>query len=206
MSADGLKIALRDGILILTLANPPVNELTPGIRAALLTAIARQGAGCRGIVLAAEGAHFSDHLPIDPDPGPPRPLGPVPGGCRKSRTRCRRVAGAGDRAWRGPGSCCTGAAGRPGPAHRFCRYDAGPWSARRHVAAAGRSGRREGRARAAFVRQDDCSTQGTGIRTYRRPYRGRSGRSGSPACRSFGDWWLAEPFEGGRHGLANGGG
>lgn len=79
MSADGLKIALRDGILILTLANPPVNELTPGIRAALLTAIARQGAGCRGIVLAAEGAHFSGHLPIDPDPGPPPTSRPCAG-------------------------------------------------------------------------------------------------------------------------------
>ena len=65
MSADGLKVDLRDGILILTLANPPLNEITPSLLAALLAAIQSCPTGCRGIVLAAEGQNFSGHLPVE---------------------------------------------------------------------------------------------------------------------------------------------
>lgn len=71
MSADGLMVELRDGILILTLANPPLNELSPGLRAALLRAIAERGPGCRGIVLAAEGPNFAGHLPLAADAAAP---------------------------------------------------------------------------------------------------------------------------------------
>lgn len=69
MSAEGLLVDLRDGILVLTLSHPPLNDLTPALQAALLQAIRAQ-AGCRGIVLAAEGAHFSGHLPLSRDPQP----------------------------------------------------------------------------------------------------------------------------------------
>lgn len=71
MSADGLKVDLRDGILVLTLANPPVNEVTPGVRAALLSALTTRTDGCRGVVLAAEGPHFSGHLPFERPDGNP---------------------------------------------------------------------------------------------------------------------------------------
>ena len=47
MSADGLSVELRDGIRILTLANPPLNDLTPGLRAALLEALGAPGDACR---------------------------------------------------------------------------------------------------------------------------------------------------------------
>lgn len=67
MSADGLMIELRDRILVLTLANPPLNELAPGLRAGLLQAITERDSGCRGIVLAAEGPNFAGHLPLAPD-------------------------------------------------------------------------------------------------------------------------------------------
>lgn len=65
MSADGLKVEWRDGILVLTLAHPPTNELTVGLRAALIAALGTPGA--KGIVIAAEGPNFSAHLPLDPD-------------------------------------------------------------------------------------------------------------------------------------------
>lgn len=71
MSADGLKVELRDGILVLTLANPPLNELSPGLRAAFLQAITDRGPGCRGIVLAAEGPNFAGHLPLAADTASP---------------------------------------------------------------------------------------------------------------------------------------
>lgn len=71
MSADGLKVELRDGILVLTLANPPLNELSSGLRAAVLRAIAERGPGCRGIVLAAEGPNFAGHLPLAADAAAP---------------------------------------------------------------------------------------------------------------------------------------
>ena len=64
MSADGLKVDLRDGMLVVTLANPPLNEVTPVLRAALLAALANPPDGCRGIVISAEGPHFSGHLPV----------------------------------------------------------------------------------------------------------------------------------------------
>jgi 3-hydroxyacyl-CoA dehydrogenase len=67
MSADGLKVDLRDGILILTIANPPLNELTPSLRTALLDVINGRALACRGIVLAAEGPHFAGNLPLAPD-------------------------------------------------------------------------------------------------------------------------------------------
>ncbi len=72
MSADGLRVELRDGILILTLANPPLNDLTPGVRAALLQALTAPGEACRGIVLAADGPNFAGNLPIAPDADEPR--------------------------------------------------------------------------------------------------------------------------------------
>jgi 3-hydroxyacyl-CoA dehydrogenase len=59
MSAEGLRIALSDGILVLTLASPPTNVLTPVLRRALLTALRTLPEACRGIVLAAEGPGFS---------------------------------------------------------------------------------------------------------------------------------------------------
>lgn len=71
MSADGPKVELRDGILILTLANPPLNDLSPGLRAGLLRAIAERDPSCKGIVLAAEGPHFSGQLPLSPDTAAP---------------------------------------------------------------------------------------------------------------------------------------
>ena len=71
MSADGIKVELRDGIRILTLANPPLNELAPGLRDSLMQAIADRGPDCRGIVLAAEGPNFAGHLPLSPDPAAP---------------------------------------------------------------------------------------------------------------------------------------
>ena len=71
MSADGLMIELRDRILVLTLANPPLNELSPDLRAGLLQAITERDPGCRGIVLAAEGPNFAGNLPLAPDMAAP---------------------------------------------------------------------------------------------------------------------------------------
>lgn len=65
MSADGLKVDLRDGILVLTLAHPPQNPLGAALREAMMAELARPG--LRGIVLAAEGPNFSAHLPLEPD-------------------------------------------------------------------------------------------------------------------------------------------
>lgn len=65
MSAAGLKREVRDGILILTLAQPPANDLTSALRAALVQELTASDA--KGIVLAAEGPNFSTHLPLEPD-------------------------------------------------------------------------------------------------------------------------------------------
>ncbi|RYI14455.1 MAG: hypothetical protein EON48_11870, partial [Acetobacteraceae bacterium] len=51
--------------MVLTLALPPVNELTPDLRSALMKALAAPGA--KGVVLSAEGPNFSAHLPLEPD-------------------------------------------------------------------------------------------------------------------------------------------
>lgn len=71
MSANGLKTEQRDGIRVLTLANPPGNALTPALRAALVTEIASAVSGCKAIVIQAEGAGFSSHQPLDPDTAEP---------------------------------------------------------------------------------------------------------------------------------------
>ncbi len=71
MFANGLKTELRDGIRVLTLANPPGNALTPALRQALLTEITAAPGNCAGIVLLAEGSAFSSHQALDPDPGTP---------------------------------------------------------------------------------------------------------------------------------------
>jgi 3-hydroxyacyl-CoA dehydrogenase len=70
MSAVGLKEELRDGVLVLTLANPLQNALTPALRAGLMRALQDPGAA-RGIVVAADGPSFSAHQPIAPDPAAP---------------------------------------------------------------------------------------------------------------------------------------
>ena len=67
MSADGLSVEQKDGILVLTLACPPSNMLTPGLREALLAAIGNRSEDCRGIVLAAEGSGFSSGLATETD-------------------------------------------------------------------------------------------------------------------------------------------
>lgn len=71
MSTEGLRVELCDGVLLLTLANPPGNALTPVLRAALLDEISRAPGTCKGIVIAADGPAFSAHLPLDPDDAPP---------------------------------------------------------------------------------------------------------------------------------------
>ena len=71
MSADGLKVDLQDGILTLRLANPPLNDLSPGLRSALFSVIDAPPAGCRAIVLGAEGPHFSGLLPVEDAQGSP---------------------------------------------------------------------------------------------------------------------------------------
>lgn len=71
MSAIGLKTELRDGIRVLTLANPPGNALTPALRAALLEEITAAATACKAVVIQAEGAGFSSHLPLDPDSAEP---------------------------------------------------------------------------------------------------------------------------------------
>jgi 3-hydroxyacyl-CoA dehydrogenase len=65
MSAGGLTVDLRDGILVLTLANPPLNEVSPAVLEALLAAVSILPPGCRGIVLGAEGPHFSGQLLVE---------------------------------------------------------------------------------------------------------------------------------------------
>lgn len=70
MSADGLRVELRDGTLVLTLANPPVNELSPALRQALVHALTAPGE-VKGIVLAAEGPAFSAHQPTETDTASP---------------------------------------------------------------------------------------------------------------------------------------
>lgn len=67
MSANGLKTELRDGIRILTLANPPGNALTPDLRAALLAEVTTTATDGKAIVIQAEGTAFSSHQPLDPD-------------------------------------------------------------------------------------------------------------------------------------------
>lgn len=67
MSSDGLKVDLRDGVLVLTLAHPPFNDLSPHIRSALVQAIVERGEDCRGIVIAADGPNFSGQVLIVAD-------------------------------------------------------------------------------------------------------------------------------------------
>jgi 3-hydroxyacyl-CoA dehydrogenase len=71
MSTDGLNVEQTDGILVLTLASPPANVLGPGLRAALLAAMANLPDDCRGIVLAAEGPGFSSGRASETDASRP---------------------------------------------------------------------------------------------------------------------------------------
>lgn len=71
MSAHGLKTELRDGIRVLTLANPPGNALSPALRQALLDEIASAPGTCQALVVQAEGVAFSSDLPLDPDDSSP---------------------------------------------------------------------------------------------------------------------------------------
>jgi 3-hydroxyacyl-CoA dehydrogenase len=71
MSAEGLRVALQDGVRILTLAHPPRNALTPDLRASLRTELCDLDPICQGIVITAEGPAFSSDLPIGPDPSAP---------------------------------------------------------------------------------------------------------------------------------------
>lgn len=67
MSAGCLKVGLQDNVVVLTLTNPPANELTPDLRAQLIRAIAEQGAVSKGVVLTAEGPSFSNQSLPPPD-------------------------------------------------------------------------------------------------------------------------------------------
>jgi 3-hydroxyacyl-CoA dehydrogenase len=71
MSAIGLKSELHGDVRVLVLANPPSNALTPALRAALLSEIAEAASHGKAIVIQAEGAAFSSHQPLDPDPDEP---------------------------------------------------------------------------------------------------------------------------------------
>jgi 3-hydroxyacyl-CoA dehydrogenase len=71
MAFEGLKVDERDGVRLLTLANPPSNALIPVLRATLVAALALPPAGCSRVVILAAGATFSSALPLDPDPGLP---------------------------------------------------------------------------------------------------------------------------------------
>jgi 3-hydroxyacyl-CoA dehydrogenase len=71
MTVDGVTVQQRDRVLVLTLANPPSNALTPGVRKTLLQALLKPGSDCLAIVLTAEGPGFSSGLPIDPDAAAP---------------------------------------------------------------------------------------------------------------------------------------
>lgn len=71
MGSDGLKVETRDGVRILTLANPPSNALTPALRVRLIAELGAVGADCHRVVLAGAGATFSGALPLDPDPAAP---------------------------------------------------------------------------------------------------------------------------------------
>ncbi|MCX7289045.1 MAG: enoyl-CoA hydratase-related protein [Rhodobacterales bacterium] len=67
MDSGGLKVETRDGVRILTLANPPSNMLTPALRARLIEELAAAGTECHRIVLAGAGVTFSGAVPLDPD-------------------------------------------------------------------------------------------------------------------------------------------
>jgi len=55
MSAEGLKVERRDGIIILTLAHPPSNALMPGLRTGLLQVISAPGPTTRPFSTATTG-------------------------------------------------------------------------------------------------------------------------------------------------------
>ncbi|MBL9051603.1 MAG: enoyl-CoA hydratase/isomerase family protein [Tabrizicola sp.] len=67
MPADGMTIEARDDVLVLTLANPPGNSLTPGLRLALMKVIRDRVPRASALVLAAEGRNFSSVLPQSSD-------------------------------------------------------------------------------------------------------------------------------------------
>ena len=71
MSADGLGSKLQDGIRVLTLASPPANALTTGLRVALMQALAEAARTGTPVVIRGEGPGFSSDLPLDPDHGHP---------------------------------------------------------------------------------------------------------------------------------------
>ncbi len=71
MSADGLKVAQHDGILVLTLVLPPQSSLTADLRATLLREVSARPEAYRAVVLHAEGPAFFGQLPIDADRGQP---------------------------------------------------------------------------------------------------------------------------------------
>jgi 3-hydroxyacyl-CoA dehydrogenase len=71
MGAEGLTVEDAGGVRVLMLANPPSNNLSPGLRARLIDALGSLPTGCSRIVLAARGGTFSSGLPLDPDPAMP---------------------------------------------------------------------------------------------------------------------------------------
>lgn len=71
MSAETLRVDLRDGVRVLTFAHPAGSLLTPALGAALLGAIRRAPGECKGIVLADEGPVLSAELSLDPDHSQP---------------------------------------------------------------------------------------------------------------------------------------
>jgi 3-hydroxyacyl-CoA dehydrogenase len=71
MAAERLTITDAGDVRVLTIAAPPSNSLTPGVRAALIAAIENPPAQIGRIVIAASGATFSSGLPLDPDVAAP---------------------------------------------------------------------------------------------------------------------------------------
>jgi 3-hydroxyacyl-CoA dehydrogenase len=67
MLEAGLTITDVGDVRVLTIAAPPSNHLSPGLRAGLIAAIATPPPTVGRIVLAASGATFSSGLPIEPD-------------------------------------------------------------------------------------------------------------------------------------------
>jgi 3-hydroxyacyl-CoA dehydrogenase len=69
--SQGLRVEDKGFVRLLTIATPPSNSLTPGLRAALVSAIETAPAHVERIVLAAGGATFSSGLPLEPDRADP---------------------------------------------------------------------------------------------------------------------------------------
>ncbi|MBP0446932.1 3-hydroxyacyl-CoA dehydrogenase, partial [Roseomonas sp. SSH11] len=74
---DPVSTSLSDGLLLVTISNPPVNALSSGVRVGLLRAVELAGADAsvRAVVIGSEGRTFIAGADISEFGKPPVPPG-----------------------------------------------------------------------------------------------------------------------------------